>query len=40
VVAITPFSCNESHGYRNAQKSGKTVHILQPLLKVVAINNI
>jgi hypothetical protein len=20
VVAITPFSCNESHGYRNAQK--------------------
>ena len=27
------------HDNRNAQKSGKKVHILQPLLKVVAITN-
>jgi hypothetical protein len=39
VIEITSFFCNESHDYRNAQKSGKKVHILQPLLKIVAITN-
>jgi hypothetical protein len=38
VVAITSFSCNESHDYRNAQKRWKKVHILQLVLKGVTIN--